>query len=360
MDINKNKYILILVFLSFLGCSQPENYIIDGNVSLRDRADGIGLLFGAAVDQSHLSEEQYSQTLKSQFNCVISENNMKFSYMQPNQGSFNFLNSDNLVNFALDNSMKVRGHVLLWHSDYQIPYWVKSKPYSELNGVIENHVSEVMRHFKNKIYAWDVANEIVLDNGSGLRNRTLSGGNYSVWASSLTDDSVIRSAFYKADSVRKEIGDYVELYLCDYSNETKGQPKSDKFFEIVKSWVDDGVPIDGVGFQMHLMEKYAPDYNNIRAQIDRFQNLGLDVQFTEIDVRIEEPFTQTKLENQAKIFVEILKIAKEKNINSFLVWGVTDKYSWIPSTFNGYGSGLLFDSDYSAKPAYYKLLEELN
>ncbi len=359
MKFIKKTSVKLMILTIFMSCTSPASEKFDNSESLRNRADDFGIIIGAAVEQSHLSELKYSETLKTQFNCVISENNMKFSFMQPNEGSFSFENSDNLVDYAIENDMKVRGHVFLWHSDYQIPDWVKNKQYSQLKGVIENHVSGGMRHFNDKIYAWDVANEIVLDSGAGLRNRTLSGGDYSVWASSLYDDSVIRSAFYKADSVRKEIGDDVGLYLCDYSNETKGQPKSDKFYEIVEDWVNDGVPIDGVGFQMHLMEKYTPDYINIKAQIDRFQNLGLDVQFTEIDVRIEEPFTRTKLLNQAEIYAQILRIAKEKNIKSYLVWGVTDKYSWIPSTFNGYGSGLLFDEEYQAKPAYFELLEEL-
>ncbi len=161
MKIIKKTSVILMIFIVIMSCNSPvseesNNKEVDSSESLRSRADNFDMIIGAAVEQSHLSELEYSETLKTQFNCVISENNMKFSFMQPNEGSFSFENSDNLVGFAIENDMKVRGHVLLWHSDYQIPNWVKNKPYSEMKGVIEDHVSGVVRHFENKIYAWDV------------------------------------------------------------------------------------------------------------------------------------------------------------------------------------------------------------
>lgn len=327
---------------------------------MRPLADAAGIYLGAACNSAYFSEADYSNTLKTEFNTVVAGNNMKFSYMQPTENGFTYANADPLVTFAEANNMAVRGHVLLWHSDYQVPQWVKDKPFSEMEAVIEAHVEDVMTHFNGKIYAWDVANEIVLDDGSGLRNRGETGGDISVWANSKTDDSVIRAAFVKADEVRTTLGDDVKLFLCDYSNETMGHAKADKFYEIVAEWVNDGVPIDGVAFQMHLMEKYTPDYANIRTNIDRFQALGLEVQFTEVDVRIEEPFTQDKLANQAVIYRNLLQMALDKGIDDFIIWGVTDKYSWIPGTFPGYGSGLVFDEFYNPKLSQVALVNVLS
>jgi endo-1,4-beta-xylanase len=322
-------------------------------LSLRAIALQKGIIIGAEVNHGNLADAVLSSTLKTEFNCLVAGNDMKFSYLEPVENTFTYANADQLTTFAASNNMRVRGHVLIWHSNYQIPQWVKDKDFGDLQAVVENHVENVMAHYQNKIYAWDVANEIVLDDGSGLRNRTLTGGNYSVWASNATDDSLFKAAFYKAAAVRTLYSDPVKLYLCDYSNEQAGQAKADKFYNIVAGWVGEGVPIDGVAFQLHVMEKYTPNYTKIRENIDRFQVLGLDVQFTEVDVRIEDPVTQEKLDNQALIYGELMKIIREKKLDSYITWGVSDKYSWIPAAFPGYGTALLFDESFTPKPAYY-------
>jgi endo-1,4-beta-xylanase len=324
-------------------------------LSLRAIALQKGIIIGAEVNHGNLADAVLSSTLKTEFNCLVAGNDMKFSYLEPVENTFTYANADQLTTFAASNNMRVRGHVLIWHSNYQIPQWVKDKDFGDLQAVVENHVENVMAHYQNKIYAWDVANEIVLDDGSGLRNRTLTGGNYSVWASNATDDSLFKAAFYKAAAVRTLYSDPVKLYLCDYNNEQAGQAKADKFYNIVAGWVGAGVPIDGVAFQLHAMEKYTPNYTKIRENIDRFQVLGLDVQFTEVDVRIEDPVTQAKLDNQALIYGELMKILREKNLDSYIIWGVSDKYSWIPAAFPGYGTALLFDESFAPKPAYYAL-----
>lgn len=362
---NIYKILLTMLLLSLLvfSCNNSSGTDAPPIVSepLRPLADSAGILLGAAANSSYLSEAGYSNTLATEFNAVVSENNMKFSYLEPQENTFTYTNADVLVDFAEANNMPMRGHVLLWHSDYQVPQWVKDKPYSEMQGVIENHIENVMTHYNGKIYAWDVANEIVKDDGSGLRNRAESN-NYSVWSETDTDDAVIRAAFVKADEMRTTLGDNnVQLYLCDYSNETMGHPKADKFYEIVAGWVADGdVPIDGVAFQMHLMEDYDPNYDMIGANIDRFQALGLEVQFTEVDVRIQTPFTQAKLEHQAEIYRRLMELAIEKGVDDFIIWGVTDKYSWIPQTFSNYGSGLIFDESYNPKLSQVSLVNVLS
>lgn len=328
-------------------------------VTLRALANQKGLIFGGAITVGLLNDTAYRSTLSNEFNCIVAGNEMKVSYLEPTQNTFTYGTADTMVNFAVANGMKIRGHTLLWHADYQVPQWIKNLDYSLLAAAERNHVSNVISHFGNKIYCWDVANEIVQDNGSGLRNRTAGGGDYSVWASSLTDDSVIRAAFIQARQTATAMGINMKLFLNDYSIEEKGSAKTEKFYQIVSNWVASGVPIDGVGFQCHFMEKYTPNYNAIRQNIDRFQALGLEVEFTEIDVRIELPTNQTKLNNQASIYGNMMQIALEKNVKAFVIWGIADKDSWVMSTFPGYGAPLIFDDNFNKKPAYFALQQKL-
>jgi len=373
----KNKLLLILGALLLAGCStgpvvEEDPAVIKAREeaaslehletleSLREIPKTQEFYFGAAVDYYDLGKAPYQKILQDHFNTIVAGNAMKFSYMQPQPGVFKFNSADRVANFAKDNDMELRGHVFIWHAEYQVPNWVKSAPPEDLVGIAEDHIEGVMNHYAGQVYAWDVANEIILDDGSGFRNRQEGS---SIWAADKEDDSVFKAAFYKADAMRKALDDDVKLYLCDYSNETKGHKKADKFYEVVEGWVAEGVPIDGVAFQLHLMEKYNPDYKNIRANIDRFQALGLDVQFTEIDVRIEldanGKASAEQLARQAEIYRTLMEILMEKNLDTYVIWGVSDANSWVPNTFSGYGAPLIFDEKFMAKPAYFELRDYL-
>lgn len=345
-----------LVIMLFTGCPKPA--LVDDIATLRDAGDYHGKWIGAAVDPSKFAESAYDTTLKTEFSMVVAENVMKMDTLQPNKDSFNFTPGDSIVAYATANTMALRGHALLWHS--QLPTWIKSEPYANLPDLLLTHIDTVLTHYKGKMHSWDVVNEVVMDDGSGLRNNNedIATSNYSIWADSATDDSLITEAFYKARTADPD----AILIINDYSNETMGNAKADKLYSLVAGWINDGVPIDGVGFQLHLMEKYTPDYAAIRANINRYIALkpGFEVHFTEIDVRIEEPATEAKLANQAAIYSHLMDIALDyPEVTVYITWGVTDKYSWIPGFFTGYGSALIFDDLYEPKPAHDALLDML-
>jgi GH35 family endo-1,4-beta-xylanase len=323
---------------------------------------GTSIRFGAAVGPDYLDESDYSGALKKYFNCVVAENHMKWILIAPNSGSFEFAEADKIVSFAVANGMAVRGHTLLWHR--QLPAWVEGKNYSELEVVLENHVNAVVGRYKGKIYAWDVVNEIIMSSSSGLRNRTLAvgHGDYSVWSQGSIDDALIRKAFIFAHAADPD----AKLFVNDENSYGGGpyyddhvwwnQQQSNLLYSYVSAWVSAGVPVHGVGMQLHLDEENPPVYSMIENDIIRYGALGLEVHFTEIDVRIKDPVTAEKLQNQAVIYNKIAQLAMKypSIVTSFVTWGVGDEYSWIgqPGYFEGYGSALLFDAGYSPKPAY--------
>jgi endo-1,4-beta-xylanase len=341
-------FILILSLFFFTACPKPD---LDSQVSLGVLGTANKLSIGAAVNPSLFSETAYDETLKREFTMMAAENVMKMDTLRPSEDSFNYGPGDAIITYAEENDMKVRGHCLLWHN--QVPAWVQAKNYSDLLGVLRNHIDNVMAHYKGKIHSWDVVNEVIKDDGS-LRN---NDDGSSIWADSPNDDYLIKEAFYRAHAVDPD----ALLIINDYSNETMGSPKADALYNLIRGWVnDDDVPIDGVGFQLHLMEEYTPNYNGIRNNIQRYINLGLEVQFTEIDVRVYEPVTQAKLNKQADIYANIMQIALDyPEATAFITWGVTDKYSWIPTIFEGYDAALLFDDVYEPKPAYEALIHIL-
>ena len=136
--------------------------------------------------------------------------------------------------------------------------------------------------------------------------------------------------------------------------------KSDIVYKLMKNLLKKGVPIYGIGLQMHLLEEIYINPESVEKNIRRFKKLGLKVGITEMDVRIKKPVTQEKIENQARIYGEMLKVALKTKCNTFLMWGVSGANSWIPEWSKGqYDAALIFDKNYKPKLAYYKLKEVL-
>ena len=129
-------------------------------------------------------------------------------------------------------------------------------------------------------------------------------------------------------------------------------------FSLVSSLKQQGVPIDGVGFESHLILGQVP--SSMQANMARFAALGLDVAITELDIRMNTPSTATTLAQQANDYQTVVNdcLAVSRCVG-ITTWGVTDKYSWIPGTFSGQGAALLFDENYNAKPAFTSVLQAL-
>ncbi|MBN1797507.1 MAG: endo-1,4-beta-xylanase [Spirochaetales bacterium] len=348
--------------------------------SLRKYADQRKLKLGAAVNSLNLLyDEQFLHFLATEYNCIVPEFELQWKVLQPAEGVFDFSRADLLLAAASKNNMHVRGHTLLWHAGFVpefgftlfLPQWLEQKSYSELQGYLVRYIENVVTYYKGKIFAWDVCNEVIKDNGSGLRNNkeNRKSYDYSIWSNSLTDDSLLKTAFYTA----RRCDPQAKLFLNDYNTEEKGKTKADKFYELVAKWVKEGVPIDGVGFQLHISAEQPIDFNKFRATLDRFVKLGLEIHFTEVDVRVRvndvnintaagKNKLDKRLKKQAEVYAELLKIALDyEKVTAFLTWGLTDRYSWIMNNphFPGHGAALLLDKDFNKKPAYYTFLDML-
>jgi endo-1,4-beta-xylanase len=147
------------------------------------------------------------------------------------------------------------------------------------------------------------------------------------------------------------------LFYNDYGAEGLNG-KSDAVYELVQGLLDRGVPIHGVGLQAHLVLSGQSNFDNVRANIQRLGDLGLQVHITELDIRIADASSgdepgQAELERQAQMYGELLDVClSEPSCTAFVLWGFTDRHSWIPWFRPGWGSALIFDESYRPKPAY--------
>ncbi|GEM_PF-256472 len=319
--------------------------------SLYQLAAAKGLTLGTCVNSQWFygqTGSTYENILKSEFGMVVAENEMKVDAIEPSQNSFNFSNGDKLVNFAQSNNMKVRGHTLVWHA--QIPSWMQNWNGSRdgLIAAMNNHITKTMEHYKGKVAEWDVVNEACDDSGNGLRR--------SVWTNKIGND-FIDIAFQTA---RKADPDAL-LFYNDYNIEDMGA-KSNTAFNMIKSMKERGIPIDGVGFQCHFINGMSSSqFAAIEQNIKRYAAIGVQVSITELDIRMNDSESQSSgFQTQANNYKSLMEIClRNDNVKTFVFWGFTDKYSWIPGTFPGTGRGLIYDSNLNPKPAYDALKQVL-
>ncbi|HTQ57028.1 MAG TPA: endo-1,4-beta-xylanase [Bryobacteraceae bacterium] len=318
-----------------------------------------GVLMGTAVDTSYIAgDASYSATLIQQYSMIEAETEMKWAAIEPAQGVFDFTPGDTLAGFAQANGMLLRGHNLCWHSNN--PSWLTNGGFSstELYNLFQTYITTVVQHFKGKVFAWDVVNEALADDGSGLRD--------SIWYNQpgigLSGPGYIDQAFLWAHAADPN----ALLFYNDYNVEdADNNPKSDAMYSLVQGMLQRGVPIHGVGLQLHITTD--PGYVSpagLDANIARLTALGLQVHLTELDVRLPVDASgnasASDLAAQQQRYRDIVAVCvKYPGCTAIQTWGFTDKYSWVPSFFPGYGAALPFDAHYQPKSAYSGIQEAL-
>jgi endo-1,4-beta-xylanase len=341
--------LFVVAILIVLWWGQVWGQIALSATTLRSLAADHQLYIGAAVAVQPLqSDESYLEVLTREFNAVVPENAMKFEVVHPHPDDYNFQPADAIVDLAKANGMKVRGHTLVWH--HQLPDWVTAEPLTRDQAIeiLHDHIETVVGHFRGQVADWDVVNE-VLDEDGTLRE--------TIWRKAIGPE-YIAMAFRWAHAADPQ----AKLFYNNYGGEMQG-PKADAAYALVKQLQQDGVPIDGAGFQMHVGLGRSPAPAAVAANMRRLNELGLEVQITEMDVQLQTG-TGTeaqKWQAQAEIYRDMLQTCVEAdNCHTFMMWGFTDRYSWIPGYTGNPDSPLIFDRDYQPKPAFDRLMEVLS
>lgn len=330
--------------------------------SLRSYASPINLRIGVAVNPEVLADEELADIAADEFSSLTAENEMKWETVEPERGTYDWSGADEVVDFARAHGQKVRGHTLLWHN--QNPAWLTegvedgSIDDRELREILKKHITDEVRHFRGRIYQWDVANEFFTDTNPSRLNPD------NFWVSHL-GPGVIADAFRWAHAADPK----ARLFYNDYNiaGEDGHNAKADAVHAFVKSLKKQGVPIHGVGNQGHLDTQYGFSGERFRADLQRYADLGLEVAVTEADVRtfVDSPETQVPTDDLALFahsyeFSQMLQACLDvRACTSFTVWGIDDPHSWVPGWFEGQGYALLWDVNRQPKDAYTALKQDL-
>ncbi len=316
--------------------------------TLRSLAQSRRFYIGTTVNVNALRDEAaYSATLAREFNMVTPEVSMKFSETEPQRGIFTFAQADYIVAFAQAHQMQVRGHNLVWYTD--LPAWLTNGKFTraELITMLRDHIITEVKRYRGQVNIWDVVNEAMGD--GTLRD--------SIWLRGIGPE-YIDMAFQWA----REANPQARLFYNDYGGEGLGR-KSDAIYALVKGMLQRGVPLDGVGLQMHISLNSYPNQKDVLANMQRLAALGLEVQITEMDVKTQDDARpmQAKLAAQAQLYGEMLQTCLSVTAcTAFVMWGFTDAHSWIPAFTGRPDYPLIFDALYRPKPAYFALVQALS
>ena len=351
------KYLILsfIIITIFVSCKKKEDILIEGDIPPLKKIFKDDFLVGAAIESDQLKSLSHVQLLKKHFNSITAENEMKAEIIHPEENKFDFSKADKIVKFAKKNNIAVRGHTLIWHN--QMPEWFfvdKGKPVSKkkLKERMKKHITNVMKRYKGKIYAWDVVNEALdPDQPDGFRKNQ--------WYEILGEEYIELAFNYarKADPKAK-------LFLNEL--DTTNPRKRKVIKEMIKKMLAKKIPIDGIGMQMHI-SLTNPSIYNFESTLKEFSQLGLDINITEMDITIyassKESFTEinpTVLNEQGHRVKDIFSIIKkyDKNIKSVTFWGMADDHTWLKYYFvKREDWPLPFDNELKAKPFYWGMVD---
>ena len=319
---------------------------------------------GVAVSPQALKTGEAGLILE-QFNSLTPENAMKMGPIHPRENEWYWNDADSIVAFAQRNHLKVRGHTLCWHQ--QTPGWLfvdaEGKDVSKevLLQRLKEHITTLVSRYKGKIYAWDVVNEAISDKpGEYFRP--------SPWYR-ICGEEFVAKAFEYAHAADPD----ALLFYNDY-NEIDAV-KREKIFRLVQSLQNAGVPIHGLGMQGHWAVN-EPSEPQLEATIQRFSQLNLNLQVTELDISVypkehnarerrpedsKDSFDAVREAQQMAVYEMCFRLFRKykKQLSSVTFWNISDRHSWLDD-FPVRGRKdypLLFDQRLHPKKAFYKVVE---
>ncbi len=366
-------------------------------------------IIGTSVTGGEISDARLMQLVTDNFNGITLGNELKPDCMFGYRNEFcpgtetaelngeeievpimGFAKAEKYLDYILkwneehpDRQIRVRGHVLVWHS--QTPEWFfheeydASKPYvspEEMDKRQEWYIKSVLTHFagpeseyKDLFYGWDVVNEAISD-ATGTYRKDTEGSSW--WAVYKSEDYIINAFRY----ANKYAPEHIRLYYNDYNDCTSAKIKGiEALLTAVKE--ADGTRIDGMGMQGHYDINY-PGLSAFKQAATRYGAIVDEVMLTELDFKASSTYdgTEDTLWNeyikQAVRYRDIYNAMKELNdsgnvkMTGMIVWGVIDGNSWLQA-YTGVGGGvtdgrpqcpLLFDDDYAPKPAFYAITDQ--
>jgi endo-1,4-beta-xylanase len=322
--------------------------------SLRAAAAPLGITMGMAVDSWRPGPDpRYESIVARQFDLLVPSGEFNWDWLiRPDATHYNFAAADEQVHFAQRHGMKVRAYLLESGSNLaSLPAWLTGAGYSrdQLLALVHEHIDTVAGRYKGVVSEWLVASETIFEG-------TFVPWNF--WLKNVGLDFIdqVFTWTHAADPAAK--------LLYEFTSNEWAEPQASAIYNHIADLRRRGIPVDNVGFEMHVDGAAPPTKAQLLAAMQRLGTLGVGVGITEMDVNVYRvPGTLAdKYAVQAQVYRDALEALAESGVGtSFTTWGLVDPDSWLltPEIVKEQGPAeapLLFDGDYQPKPAYFALL----
>lgn len=355
--------VLLSLFLAGTAFAQFGRSANNGPASLKDAYNGY-FTIGVAVNQRNISDPTQIELIKKQFNSITAENDMKPGEVHPSEGVWKWDRADKVANFCRQNGIKLRGHCLVWYSQFcnWMFYDKNGKPVKKevFYARLRDHIHTVVNRYKDIVYAWDVVNEAMSDGGGrGFRGNEPNPYRQSQLYNLCGDEFIAKAFEYAHEADPNAI-----LFYNDYNAATPA--KRDRIYNMVKKMQDAGVPITGIGMQGHY-NIYGPSDEDVDAALTKYSELVKHIHITELDIRCNQEmggqlqfsrgeksvmpgYISTLQEDQYARIFRVFRKHKDV-IDNVTLWNLCDADSWVGVN----NHPLPFDENLKPKKAYYAI-----
>lgn len=250
------------------------------------------------------------------------------------------------------------GRHMIWGNESALPQWLvtgvnnHSITDQELLTFIELRITQLSEAFP-EIDHWSVVNELVPRDESGK----------NLWGEQLGTETVLDTAFRIADDLNPDATHiYNDFGIHNrFSSESYIADRSETAFQMIQEAIERGIPIDGVGMQMHLRWDTQLDVEGMIRTVNAYKNLGLSVHFTELNVKTNIPVEavaaewQHQFRGQAQVYAQVYYVAVQAGVDSVTVFGTHDEASYVDIYTEGSPTNALLARSEEWKPAYHAI-----
>ena len=347
---------LLALAVCWLGCSSSDPASVEPDPEPSGEYTGLKTVasypVGVALQSRRLTSTPHRGIVERVFSSITAEYEMKMEPLSTGPGTYAWGGADALVNYAEAQGIQVHGHTLVWHQT--TPSWLENfcGDDAAFEEAVRDYLTTVMQRYQGKVVSWDVVNEAFEDGTGALRN--------SVFRRRMGPDFLARLFQYA-----READPDVLLFYNDYGTIWDTQKRA-AMLAMIDDFQARGIPLDGVGLQVHITYNWPP-LSNIIDTMDELVRRGLKIHLSELDVRANpdgDLTTLTASRSQAqkarvKALVSAFQALPPENRFAITLWGLRDPESWLIDFWGNPEWPLLFDANYRPKPAYDGFLEAL-
>jgi endo-1,4-beta-xylanase len=279
--------------------------------------------FGAAVKDQLFTDASFRRLVVEQCNILVCTYSMKWRFLEPKPGQFDFRRADRYVDFAEEHGMAFRGHTLVWEKEH--PAWLGDELHRNGFAPVERHIRGVAGHYAGRLRCWDVVNEAVRpEDGRADRLRS------NVFLEAL-GPSYIEAAFAVAREADPTALLYYNANPAPYRRE-RNREHFEGVIALLERLLGRGVPVQGLGLQSHLVAAYAEEFDEAILVwfYEQASALGLEIMITELDVSDKWLPTDVALRDQrvAQTYRRFLDVTLAfPAVKGVLSWGLSDRFT---------------------------------